>query len=153
MKTFFIYMGMMAALPGFAGAARAQGIQPLLATYDANKSVTRTGTITELTWANTHCVLFIDTKSDDGKPVNVAIEMTNPRTLIALHVTPVTLQPGKEVSVVYSPSTDPPNRGLVRTLSMNGKLLFDASKLNSELQEAAAQAGKPQPKVKTTKKQ
>ena len=126
----------MAGSLGAPRAARAQAITPLLSTYDSSKTVTRTGLITDLTWANTHCVLFVDAKGDDGKNTNLAIELTNPRTLIMLNVIPpVVLLPGAPITVSFSPSTESPNKGLVKTLSMNGKVIFDASHIQAEIDD------------------
>jgi hypothetical protein len=122
----------------------AQGIQPLLATYDMSTSVTKTGLITDLTWANTHCVLFFDVKGDDGAIMNWAIELTNPRTMIQMGVTPAILAPGKEVTVTFNPSTNVANRGLVRLLKMDDKVIFDAFKNPADLYDKPA----PPPKKK-----
>jgi hypothetical protein len=139
-----VAMAFVVGLLVFSGAAFAQEmtIQPLLGTYDMLKLNTKTGLITDLTWANTHCVLFFDAKNDDGKVVNWSIELTNPRTLIAMGVTPAALAAGKEVTVTFYPSIDGTNHGLVKLVKTGDKVVFDANKGPSELAPTTTTAKK-----------
>jgi hypothetical protein len=120
---------MAAGLALISAAAFAQsGVGAMLGTYDNSKTLTQTGVITDLTWANPHCVLFIDVKGADGKVVNWAIELSNPRTMIAWGATPAVLAAGKEITVILSPSTTEANHGLVRLLKSGDKEVFNAFK-------------------------
>ena len=123
----------------FSSAAFAQqGVQPLLGTYDMSKSLTKTGTITDLTWSNPHCVLFFDAKNDDGTAVNWAIELSNPRTMIQMGATPPILMAGKQVTVTFNPATNASNRGLVRLVKMGDTVVFDAFKNAADLYDKPA---------------
>jgi hypothetical protein len=109
----------------FAGGAFAQN-----KTYssDSASAVTKTGVVTDLVWANPRCIVSMDVKGDNGGIVNLSIELTNPRTLIRFGVIPATLPEGKEVTVTFSPSTSEANRGLIKELKIDGKVVFDMEK-------------------------
>ena len=48
------------------------------ASFDTEKELTLTGTVTEWIWANPHCFLKFDAKDDTGAVRNWAVETQNP---------------------------------------------------------------------------
>jgi hypothetical protein len=106
-----------------AGAAFAHhGFQ---VAYDTTSPLTKKGVVTHLQWTNPHCQIYFDVKEADGKTVNWGIEMTNPRALVNMRITPDLFPEGKTVEITFSPARSGVNRGLVRQITVDGKKLFD----------------------------
>ena len=93
--------------------------------YDTASPVTKTGTVTHLQWTNPHCQVYMDVKNPDGSVTNWGIEMTNPRSLVRMGITPAMFPEGKVVEITFSPSRSGANRGLVRQVKVDGKPMFD----------------------------
>ena len=93
--------------------------------YDTKNPMTKTGVVTHLQWTNPHCQVYFDVKEADGKVINWGIEMTNPRALVKMGITPNLFPEGKVVEIAFSPSRSGVNRGLVRQVVVDGKKLFD----------------------------
>jgi hypothetical protein len=74
----------------FAGAAWLLAAPPaaphhaFAAEFDINRPVELTGTVTRMEWTNPHAWLFIDTKDDEGKVENWAIEFVGINDLLRL---------------------------------------------------------------------
>lgn len=75
------------------------------ASYDLNKPVELTGTVTEFVWANPHARLFVDVTDPQGKVVNWGIEMRPaPNGLSRAGWTRHTLQVGDKITITVFPS-------------------------------------------------
>lgn len=75
------------------------------ASYDMNKPMQVTGTVTEFIWANPHARLFIDVTDASGKTVNWGIEMRPaPNGLTRAGWTRHTLKAGDKITITVFPS-------------------------------------------------
>jgi uncharacterized protein DUF6152 len=94
------------------------------AMFDAEKIVTATGTVKELEWTNPHSwlrVMVMDQTS--GRPLQWAFEMSSPRTMSGLGLTPDIVKPGDTVTVTYHPLKDGSRGGQFMQAKLpNGKL-------------------------------
>ena len=94
------------------------------AMFDAEKIVTTTGTVKELEWTNPHSwlrVMVMDQTS--GKPLQWAFEMSSPRTMSGLGLSPDIVKPGDTVTVTYHPLKDGSRGGQFMQAKLpNGKL-------------------------------
>jgi len=82
------------------------------ATYDADKEVTLTGTVTELAWRNPHVAIYMDVKGKDGKVVNWAFESSNVSTMSREGWNRTILKPGQEITVTFNPAAPGRQSGL-----------------------------------------
>ena len=76
------------------------------AEYDANKSITVTGTVTKVEWMNPHARFYIDVKDDKGVVANWEMELGSPNGLMHQGWTRSSLKPGDVVTVVGSLAKD-----------------------------------------------
>ena len=53
-----------------------------VASFDENKPVTLTGTVTKVEWTNPHIWFFIDVENPDGTVTNWGLEMGSPNFLM-----------------------------------------------------------------------
>lgn len=75
------------------------------ASYDMDKHITLTGTVTEFVWANPHARVFLDVPDAQGKVVNWGIELRPaPNGLSRAGWTRHTLQAGDKITITGSPS-------------------------------------------------
>jgi hypothetical protein len=52
------------------------------ASYDQDRWITVTGTVTEFLWRNPHCSLFLDVIDESGDVVSYAIELASPGLMV-----------------------------------------------------------------------
>ena len=52
------------------------------AEYDANQPITLKGSLTKVEWTNPHGWIYVNTKDDNGKVVNWAIEFGSPNAML-----------------------------------------------------------------------
>jgi hypothetical protein len=78
--------------------------------YDQNRFITVTGTVTEFRWRNPHSALFLDIEDDAGAISNYAIELASPVLMSrSSGWTRATFRPGDVVEFRVHPSrTDAP---------------------------------------------
>lgn len=78
--------------------------------YDQNRFITVTGTVTEFRWRNPHSALFLDVTQEDGSVINYAIELASPVLMSrSSGWTRATFKPGDLVEFRVHPSrTDAP---------------------------------------------
>ena len=69
------------------------------ASYDATKTVTVKGTVTDYIWSNPHVLLKLDAKDDKGKTQHWIIEAQNPLSQTEVGWTKDTFKPGDKVVV------------------------------------------------------
>lgn len=80
-------------------AVPALGHHSFVAMYDREKSITLTGQITKLEWANPHVYYYIDVTDADGNVTNYAIEGATPADLQRQGVRRDFLKAGEIVTV------------------------------------------------------
>jgi hypothetical protein len=70
------------------------------AQYDAEKTITLTGTVTEVQWTNPHIFIYIDvTDEETGETENWALEMGGPNALLRLGWKRDSLEAGDVITV------------------------------------------------------
>jgi hypothetical protein len=94
----------LAALVVLANASQSLGGHHGGAAFDQTKSVTLSGTMTELQFANPHVLLFFDVKENEGSdPVNWSGWLTAPNKLSRAGWTRRTLKRGDKVTITGNP--------------------------------------------------
>jgi hypothetical protein len=83
--------------------------------YDFKKTITLTGTITAFDWANPHCLIYIDVKTDSGEVQHWTLEMSPPSTMSRRGWTENTLKRGDQVAA----QTHPAKNGITLGISSN----------------------------------
>ena len=73
------------------------------ASFDNSKRVTLKGTVTEWVWANPHCWLKLDAKSDNGEVTHWIVEQTNAPGLVNSGWTKNSLKPGDQITITLIP--------------------------------------------------
>ena len=100
----------------------------LTAEFDTDRTVSLTGTITEMKWTNPHAWLYINVKDEKGQVQNWAIEFATPNQLYRRGWAREDLPAGAVVSVNGYPSRD---KGLrISSLEVklpDGRTLFAGS--------------------------
>jgi hypothetical protein len=94
----------LALLLGLAMPALAH--HSLTAEFDTDRTVTITGTITEMKWTNPHAWLYINVKDDKGQTRNWAVEFATPNQLYRRGWAREDLPAGAVVTVNGYPSRD-----------------------------------------------
>jgi hypothetical protein len=69
------------------------------AEFDATKSITLTGVVTRVDWANPHVYFFVDVKDPKGVVVNYACETDGPNALIRRGWKRDSLKAGDQITV------------------------------------------------------
>ena len=87
-------------------AVPARAHHSLTAEFDTGRTVSVTGTITEMKWTNPHAWLYINVKDEKGQIQNWAIEFATPNQLYRRGWAREDLPAGAVVSVNGYPSRD-----------------------------------------------
>ena len=74
--------------------------------FDITRTVTMTGTITEMKWTNPHAWLYIDVKDEKGAVRSWAVEFASPNSLYRRGWRQTDLPPRSTVTVTGYPSRD-----------------------------------------------
>jgi hypothetical protein len=112
--------GIVTLMVGFAFAV------PLLAhhgaaSFDAGKTVTVKGTVTEYVWTNPHVLVKVDAKDDSGNVQHWVLEAWNPVTQTSRGWTKNTFKPGDDVSLDITPAKNNQPIGEIR-----GKIVINS---------------------------
>jgi hypothetical protein len=92
--------------------------------YDIDKSVTLKGTVTELYWANPHCLIQFDVKDENGQSVHWVAEMSAPPSMVNYGWNKVTLRPGDQITITVEPvKNGRPIGRVMRVVLPDGKML------------------------------
>jgi hypothetical protein len=100
------------------------------AQYDADKPVTLTGKVTKVEWTNPHIFIYIDVPDDaTGAPVNWALELGGPNTLLRLGWKRDSLKAGDLINVEGSLARDGSKLANARTITLvaSGKTMLSGS--------------------------
>ena len=73
------------------------------AVFDLGKKLTLTGTVTEWFWANPHCLLRFDVKSDSGEMTHWVAETQAPPNMTPFGWTKQSFAVGDQVTVTLEP--------------------------------------------------
>src|SRR5580692_4257615 len=71
--------------------------------FDATKTVTMKGSVTEWDWFNPHCLLQFDVMNEGGQVVHWIAETQNPAEMVSLGWGKTSFKPGDEVTVSLMP--------------------------------------------------
>jgi len=94
------------------------------AAYDTEKTITLKGTVTQWFWANPHCVLELDAKSDSGEVVHWSAETENPTTMSHQGWMKSSFKPGDQVTVtVITVKNGKPIGRIIEAVTANGQKL------------------------------
>ena len=73
------------------------------AAFEAQKSITLTGTVKEFRWQNPHTWIEVNVPNEKGEPVLWAFELTSPTYLVKAGWKSNTLKPGDKVTISGRP--------------------------------------------------
>jgi hypothetical protein len=118
-------------IPAFALAVGLAIVSPYLfahhgnAEFNTEKIVTVKGTVTEWFWANPHCFLKLDEKTENGDVRHWVVETSNPPDMINNGWSKYSLKAGDEVSVTMHQVKDAskPIGRIVKVVFADGKVL------------------------------
>ena len=99
-----------------AAAAISNAHHSLPALFDTSTTVTVSGRVTEFEFVAPHGYIHLSVADEAGDETPWQIETYPPGMLIRKGLTPQTLQPGQEISVVGHPTRD--GRALMRLLAI-----------------------------------
>jgi hypothetical protein len=94
------------------------------ASYDPDKPVTLSGTVTRFTFRNPHAYVEFDVQSEAGEVVHWVGEMNSPTVLKAAGWDAMTLKLGDRVTMTLNPSRAGTPRGVInraKPVMVNGK--------------------------------
>ena len=74
------------------------------AAFDTGKSLTIKGTVTEWFWANPHCLLKFDVKTDSSEVVHWVAESGAPANMVDAGWRKNSIKPGDQVTVTVRPA-------------------------------------------------
>lgn len=103
------------------GIALLCGATPTLAhhgaaTFDTTTEITFKGTVAEWTWANPHCILRVDVKSEDGSVKRWVVASSNIADLSKRGWTRRLFTAGDEVTVTIQPAKSGEPVGMIRNI-------------------------------------
>ena len=94
------------------------------AAFETGKNLTIKGTVTEWFWANPHCLLKFDVKTDSGEVVHWVAETQAPANMIDAGWRKNSFKGGEEVTVTVRPAkSGKPVGSIVRVEFADGKTL------------------------------
>lgn len=95
------------------------------AEFNTATTVTVKGTVTEWFWANPHCFLKFDEKTDGGEVRHWVVETSNPPDMVNNGWSKYSFKPGDEVTVTMHQVKDTKQAigRVVRVVLANGKVL------------------------------
>src|SRR5580704_15963691 len=92
------------------------------ASYQMDKTISLTGTVTQLLWSNPHVGIFLDVKDDQGNVAHWTAESVAPAILKLAGWTKDSVKVGDQITVTVNPSKfGTPAGNLVKIVFANGK--------------------------------
>ena len=107
------------------------------AMFDADKTVTLTGTVKEFEWTNPHAWLRVMVQDQTGgKPLQWALEMGSPGQMAGRGWKPESARPGDKVTITLHPLKDGSRGGqLLSAVLPNGQQLNNGGNRNNPVAE------------------
>lgn len=93
------------------------------ASYDYDKKVKVSGTVTEWLWANPHCFLKFDAKDDKGELAHWVVETSNPQDMARQGWARDSFKPEDEITLtlIQAKNGRPIGRFVGKEVLLNGK--------------------------------
>ena len=104
----------------FAASGLALAHHSFIATFDEDKPISLTGTVTKLEWTNPHIWFFIDVENPDGSVTNWGLEMGSPNFLMRAGWKQDAMKPGDVVDVEGHQARDDSANAHARTVVLSG---------------------------------
>ena len=113
------FLALVCAMAGIPASAH----HSAAAVYDADRTITVSGTVFEFLWRNPHCFLYLDVNAGPYKGRRYVVEMSSLGVLTSVGWTKVTVKAGDNVSITVMPSRSGTAAGLCRNcdLRINGR--------------------------------
>jgi len=110
----------LSALLGLTAAAYPVAAHHATSMFDHATTVTLTGTVTEVHWANPHVAILVNGTAKDGDTSTVwLLEMTSPLNLVRSGGwTKTSIKPGDKVTVDLSPLRDGKKGGALKKITL-----------------------------------
>lgn len=126
-------LAILMCMASIAASGRALAHHSFAATFDENKPVKLTGTVTKVEWTNPHIWFFIDVKNPDGTVTNWGLEMGSPTALLRAGWKRDSMKPGEVVAVEARQARDGSNNANAQAvvLTSTGQRLFGGSPVQS----------------------
>jgi hypothetical protein len=106
------------------------------AMFDADKTVSITGTVKEFEWTNPHAWLRVMVADQSGKQLQWALEMGSPSQMAGRGWKPDSAKPGDKVTITLHPLKDGSRGGqLLSTVLPNGQQLNNGGNRNNPVAE------------------
>ena len=106
--TLFVLVAGVSIFAGTLFAHHGRG-----ATYDMQKRVTLTGSVSRVDWRNPHVVIYMDVKETDGKVVTWGFENAGVSQLAQQGYSRNTLKLGQEITAIVNPAANGNPTGIV----------------------------------------
>jgi hypothetical protein len=99
------------------------------AAYDYTATKTVKGTVTQWTWANPHCFLWLEGKDEKGDTTHWVLEASSPVDMRSAGWTATTFKSGDEVTVDVMPAKNGTTVGRIRRVVLpDGKVLVSGGR-------------------------
>ena len=113
----------MIAVAGAVLIAQHASAHHSAALFDAQKSITLSGTVKSFQWTNPHCWIQVLVPGDPDA-VEWSVEMGSPSQLYNVGWKPKTIKPGDRITLQIHPSRDGKSSGLfISAMNVDGKPL------------------------------
>lgn len=96
------------------------------AAYDYTATKTVKGTVTDWTWANPHCFLWLDSKDETGNTTHWVLEASSPVDMRRAGWAATTFKSGDEVTVDIMPAKNGATVGRIRRVVLPDGKVFVA---------------------------
>ena len=108
--------------------------------YDAKRSTTVSGVVTEFRFVNPHAMLTLDAKDAAGKPVKWTVEFAGQLNLSEVGWTKESLKPGEQITVTGNPTHVVSHQmAFVRIVKADGSVLLPAAAQRTDVLEQERQ--------------
>jgi hypothetical protein len=97
--------------------------------YDKDRPITLQGVVTEWRWQNPHVFLIWTVTGENGETVEWSGELASPRAMTEVGLTRLSFKAGDEVIADVYPASNGSPQSIIRTVSVNGKLVVERNPL------------------------